>query len=460
MRRIDLTKTGKAINARRWDVVVLGSARPGLFAAAKLTMLGLRVLVVEGNTSEAGESLLREPFFFGSPTGSPLDEALTACGIGRHERPGLERSEISYQVLTENARINVGHPMRCASEWVAYGLLEQKESVALVGELDSAGRAEATALTTQAIVTPARRARPSRSTSSSGIRGLPSGIQSVGQGLERFFQAQFEIFASDPASLTPECKARILGRALSGGGYFNLPGISLVRIVRKRISKVLGEFRQISEPFELVNAGSHPGILLKDRGEALLGRVLLINTPLGCLAECLASWNLPVPSGLANKPLPEFRQLALSFRGRKDRLPQAMHPRAVLATNRLPRAVAISLFPSTETENHFDLTAQLTVRTDSNLPNISREIEEAIQDSFPFSHSELECVGRTAQPGWDNPFDMETGQNRQGWPSPVEIRFRGRQPVYALPAYGLGGLGVEGEAVLGWRTAEAVAPKP
>ena len=137
-----------------------------------------------------------------------------------------------------------------------------------------------------------------------------------------------------------------------------------------------------------------------------------------------------------------------------------MHPRAILATSRLPRAVAISLFPSRKTENHIDLTAQLTVRTDSNLLNISIEVEEAIQDFFSFSQSKIECVGRTTQSGWDNPFDMETDRKQQGWPSPVEIRFEGRQPVYAVPAYGLGGLGVEGEAVLGWRTAEAVAPKP
>ena len=99
MRKIDLTSKGKGINARRWDVVVLGSARPGLFAAARFTTLGLRVLVLEEKTPATDDALIQEPFFFGSPNGSPLDKALTACGIGRLERRGCAFSDCSQRSI-------------------------------------------------------------------------------------------------------------------------------------------------------------------------------------------------------------------------------------------------------------------------------------------------------------------------------------------------------------------------
>lgn len=460
MRKIDLTSKGKGINARRWDVVVLGSARPGLFAAARFTTLGLRVLVLEEKTPATDDALIQEPFFFGSPNGSPLDKALTACGIGRLERRGLENTELTYQVITKKARIDVGKPMRCASDWVAYGISEREESEELVRELDIAGRAEAEALTTQNIVRAARRGTPSRFKPSTGIRGLPSTVRNVGVELERFFQAQLEIFATDPATLAPEIKSRILGRALSTGGYFNIPGVSLIEMVRKRISKVLGEFREAKGPFELVSAAGHPGILLKERDEALLGRVLLINTPAGHLGRCLKAWDLPVPKVLAEKPLAYFRYHTLNFHVPKERIPEAMHPRAILDSRRLPRAVAISVFPSKENDKYVDLTAQLLTRMDADVQNISIVVEEEIQRFFSFSGKKLESVGHKTQNVWDRPFDIETERNQQNWPNPIQIRVQRRQPIYALPTHGLDGLGAEGEAVLGWRTAEAIAPRP
>ena len=49
--------------ARRWDVVVLGGALPGLVAAVRRGMAQLRVLVVEEESAARAPVLSREPFF-------------------------------------------------------------------------------------------------------------------------------------------------------------------------------------------------------------------------------------------------------------------------------------------------------------------------------------------------------------------------------------------------------------
>jgi flavin-dependent dehydrogenase len=63
MRSITLDGPDGRLWARRWDVLVLGSALPGLVAAVRLGMAGARVLVVGEEAAARTPPLLLEPFY-------------------------------------------------------------------------------------------------------------------------------------------------------------------------------------------------------------------------------------------------------------------------------------------------------------------------------------------------------------------------------------------------------------
>ena len=71
MRSVTPSGARSRLRARRWDVVVLGSALPGLIAAVRLAMGRLRVLIVEEEVAARQPATVREPFFLaGSASGS------------------------------------------------------------------------------------------------------------------------------------------------------------------------------------------------------------------------------------------------------------------------------------------------------------------------------------------------------------------------------------------------------
>ena len=459
MRRLSLRGVSSGLRARRWDVVILGSAPPGLFAGARFATLGLRVLIVEEEGPSRDEPLLREPFFFGCSGGSPLDEALKAGGITPVDRRGLEASDIAYQVILENARIDVAGVARCADDWVAYGLAKPDEARALARELDVAGRAEAEALLSEAPVRPPPKRSPARIPTQPGLRGLPAGIHDVDADLQRFFEAQVEALSVGAVAPTPECRARLLGAPFGGGGYFARPGLSLTGLLRQRISKVHGEFRQLSGPFELVEIGGHPGLSPQTRDEAWLGRVMILNTPTGRLAQCLSNWEVSVPRGLAGE-IPTRRHLSVLFRGDRQLFPEALHPRAILAAEADGPALALSLFPSQRSPGSTELVARATVADDADLAEEADRVEESLRRFLPFSEGRLARVAQSERGTWDDPEALGEAKPSEGWPSPVSLRLPGRQPIYALPRAGFGGLGLDGDAILGWRGAEALAPSP
>ena len=68
MRELSLDGPDGRLRARRWDVLMLGGAIPGLVAAVRLGMAGARVLVVGSENSSNTQALVRVANAKGTPS--------------------------------------------------------------------------------------------------------------------------------------------------------------------------------------------------------------------------------------------------------------------------------------------------------------------------------------------------------------------------------------------------------
>ncbi len=458
MRRLSLRGTAGSWRARRWDVLILGSALPGWFAAARLGSLGLRVLIVEEDAPNREFPLLNEPFFSSCPSGGPLDEALKACGVTPVDRRGLESSPVTYQVLLDEARIDIGHPNATVDDLVAYGVAKPDEARALMRELDDAVKGQSRALLTGNWVRASSRRGAGRSSASPQLPPAPGALRTLSPDLAAFVSAQID--AQSLIQLAgQESDARHLCAGLGGGVYFGRPGTSLLGLLQKRVERVHGEVRRLSGSFELVEVGGHPGIALRASGEAWLGRALVINTPVPNVMRALEDWGSTLPRGFEDGPLGP-QQVAVIFQGDAELFPEALAARSILATRRAPVPLALSLFPSERAPGATLLHARGLFPADAETGPIADEIEGAIRDFFPFCEDRLERVAYSRPSVWDTPGAIEQTPDTPRLPAATELRIPGKLPVFALRRGRLGGLGVEGDALLGWRGADAVAPTP
>ena len=61
------------------------------------------------------------------------------------------------------------------------------------------------------------------------------------------------------------------------------------------------------------------------------------------------------------------------------------------------------------------------------------------------------------RPRWDDDNWLEDPPRKLGWPTQVPLRVSSRPPVYRLDRSEIGGLGLEGDLLLGWRGGDAIA---
>ena len=214
----DLPASGRShLRARRWDVLVLGGALPGLVAAARLCMAGQRVLVIEEEAAAQTFEPLREPFLLTGAVGQGLlAGVLRDLNVPLIELRRLEQSPLAFQVVTPDARIDVGSPTRTAEELVAWGLAKPEEARDLTRGLEAAARAECEAMLSAPLVRDARRSARARLRGARGgdspadtalpvgpvaqrhPRGLPEAVLHAGPSLTRAFAAQVRVLASNP----------------------------------------------------------------------------------------------------------------------------------------------------------------------------------------------------------------------------------------------------------------------
>ncbi len=464
MRGIGAPSQTAGLRARRWDAIVLGTALPGLVAAARLGMDGQRVLVVEEEGAARAPSALREPFLLsGAAAGGVLDTCLRTLTVPLIDRKKLEPDALSYQLVLPEARIDVGDPQTTAEELACWGLAKAEEARDLVRALLDAASAERVAMLEAAVVRAGGLRALARGASTPRAarhgRGLPLEVASPSPALVPFLDAQVRALSGlAEAAPPPEARARLLGSALEGGAGFASAAEGQLRgLLRRRIQALFGEFRAISGRFELVEMGNAPGITVEGSQDVWLGRVMLLNAPRASLAAALAEGPGGAPAFLGG-PAPTRRRVSVLLRGRRSTLPEGM-ARRVIHVPDLARpldganVLTLSVHPAQAGGDAVDLVAAATVPA-GDVGLAEDALEGAVRGLMPFSEGSLRRE-RSPAVRWDEDCPGDPGLG-EGWPGDVEIRVSSRPPIYLLPREGVASLGFEGDLLLGWRAGDAI----
>ncbi|MDJ0787166.1 MAG: FAD-binding protein [Myxococcota bacterium] len=457
--------------ARRWDVLVLGGALPGLVAAIRLAREGARVLVAEEEGATRGLSILREPFLLPGPSSAGvLDACLEALGVGLRERRAFETRPLSHQVILPDARIDVGPGVRTAAEWVAWGLAKPEAARDLARGLEEAARAEIAAMLKSPVVRPPRRLARLKTPAAGAaaadpmrhLRGLPGELLEATPELAPVLAAELRALGDHAgAAPSPEARARLLGAALLGGGTFHEKGLGLRALLRERLQALHGEFRGLDAPFEFVRLGEHPGIARRGPGDAWLGRLVLVNAPPARLAAALESFDAPVPGFLKDAPAITHRRLKIHLRALREVVPEGMAERAILVGDPAepdgPGTVALSWHASQRGTRYREAVARVVVPDEPDAwEDAAERVETALARLMPFSANRFKRAPLADPPLWDDEGALADPDPGSAWPAPAPLR-AARDSVFVVPREAHAALGTEGDLLLGWRLGDALA---
>ena len=471
MRGLPEAETRPTTRIRRWDAVVLGTALPGLVAAARLGMHGARVLVLEEAAAARRPDLLREPFWMG---GVDRDGVLGAClrslRVPLIDQRRIEPDPVAFQIVLPQARLDVGDPLLTVDEWVAWGLAEPEEASAIATALAEAADAERDAMLHAGVVHAPRRigrrpasgaAEPAGEARPVRARGLPPELDTAPPRVAALLAAQARALSNlGSAQPSAEAGAHLLGVPFGGSASVRGGG-SLRDVLRRRIESLYGEFRALPAGFRLVAANGQPGVApdaAGESGEVWVGRAFVFNAPRAALAAAVAQQ--PVPDAL-DAPAPVRRRLSVHLRVARELVPESMAPRVVIVGDESQppegtNLVTLRRFPSASAQAPIDLVAQALLPVDEAAPGVREaEVMARVAALLPFAAERLERVGGAA-PAWDDDAllsDPEGG----GWPAEAELRLPTRQPIYTLERGPLASLGFEGDLLLGWRGGDAIA---
>lgn len=470
----------EAPRARRWDALVLGSGLAALVAAARISAAGQRVLVVEEEARATLAPALKEPFFLaGLRDQGMLDATLRALTVPLIDRRRIGNERLAYQVLADPVRLDVGQPLATADELVAWGLAKPDEAQQLVRRLVEAAEAERALLYEAPFVRTGRRASgavtlppggfPPTPDGGMGRRGLPAEVTAAQGALARVIAAQIRALSNAASeTVSPEAKARLLGLGLAGGAGFADDPPWLVDLFRKRVTSLYGDMRIVSGDFELVQVAGQPGIRVSRTGEIWLGRCLILGAASTALRDAYGDDPLRPPPTVLDRPGPRAYRGAFLFRVPTRVLPEGMGARVILPGTDLAdgtptRTAAVTAFPCQTHPSHVDLVARAVLpdatpeTLEDRLAILRGDLAERLRALMPFCGDELVWIDYE-RPIWDSDDGwLESASAGQGWPADIDLRRSTRPTVYGLDRAAAGGLGLEGDLLLGWRGGDAIA---
>jgi hypothetical protein len=352
---------------------------------------------------------------------------------------------------------------------VSWGLAKPELARDAVRGLESAAHAEAEALLEATLIrrgvrrTPARPAQAAARPGGRHLRGLPAALSRPEPALARFLDVQVRALAQlASAQPSPEARARLLGAPLEGGVQF-APGRGVRALLRRRLEQVHGEVRVATPPFELVEIDGHPGIALWRQRDAWIGRALVLNAPLARLAALFERADAAVPEYL-RQPGPTRRRTGVQMRAARELLPEPMCDRLIVVEEDGADPILVAVHPVDREPRHVDVTVIQAVEDGADLPAAHDRLEAVARKLLPFSERRAVRVAEAPRPVWDDELALgDPAGGGGGWPTEVEIRVATRAPVFALAREELGGLGAEGDLLLGWQAGDTIAaalPKP
>jgi hypothetical protein len=468
-----LPPVGSTFRVRRWDAVILGSALPGLVAAIRLGMRGLRVLILEEDAAAVAFPGMREPFMMaGNGSDGMLGFCLKELGIPLIDRRRIRTAFPAYQVALPRARVDVGDADRTAEELEAWNLSAEATARELVASLLEGSEAQRRAFLAAEFCTGSRRmprlsrraAAPPRESefqSQSSDRSADPVGRAVAESssLEAFCDAQLRAL-SDFAEIEPptNVRTRLLGAALGGAAEIAEGHRWLRDLLDQRIGSLHGEIRQLRGAFRLVSAGNQPAIELERMPEVCAGRALLINAPLPALRDVVSKGsNLELLKG----PDASHRRLSVHLRGPRRALPNGMASRVIRIGDLTKRVsgtnlIRLRVFENPEGRDPVDLVASAVVPIDATVETVRDEIESGVASLFPLGREGWVRVD-SQLPIWDRDEFLADPQGERSWPAGVSLRPISRTPAYVLDRWKLAALGFEGDLLLGWRAGDAIA---
>lgn len=476
MRGLPAISSTETFRVRRWDAVILGGALPGLIAASRLARRGCRVLVLEEAGAARGFAGLREPFLVtGAEPEGVLGTCFEALGIPLIERRRFAAEEIALQVAMPDARVDIGLLQRTADELTAWGLAKPEPARALLLALETAARAEREAMLRSPIVrrgvrpTAPAPGRPGSGTdggerSRATRRGLPAELGAASEPVRRMFGAALRALSNlGAAPPSDAASARLLGGLLAGGTVQGGTDGWLRGLMRRRAESLFTEFREVDGPIRFVSVAGQPGVAVGGSDEIWAGRALVLNAPRAALADALDQ--SPVPAFLDVPPV-RRRRVWMHWRAARGLLPECMSDRVVCtpdpaaSTGRIG-AVALRVFRGAAGRDRVDLLASTVgpMETDGSGADTKRmeaQIEATVRTLLPLAGDGLERIP-VVEPLWDSDSLLADPQGDETWPAEVDLRLTSRPAVYALDRAWVGGLGFEGDVLLGWRGGDAIA---
>jgi len=456
MRGFPSIASSETYRVRRWDVLMLGSALPGLIAAVRLGQRGLRVLVLEERTA-TGDELWREPFLLvDAESHGLLAECLRAMGIALIDQRRFVAEEVALQVCDGERRVDLGRTSHTADEWASWGLASRDDARRLASALDEAAQAERAALLEPTSLRVARRAREALTPARrhAPVRGWPSVLAEAPRALRSLLDAPVRALSNlGDREPSPEARARLIGGLLRGGVAMSGGDGYLRGLLRRRIATLYGEFRALDGGFRLVSVQNQPGIAVGRSREICTGRALLVNAPAAAIATAADE---PLPSPLEAQPI-RWRRHKVLYHGPREQIPPSMADRVVWRSADENEIVALRVFRGRGRAAGLDLLASVVVPV-ADEPAVQRaelRIEAALRDLLPFSEGALE---RRPLPElrWDTDALLADPAGA-AWPEEPELRLCSRPAVYGLDRASVAGLGSEGEVWLGWRAGDAIA---
>jgi hypothetical protein len=291
-------------------------------------------------------------------------------------------------------------------------------------------------------------------------RGLPAEVRDLPPRLTTLLAAQVRVLSNlGSASPSPEALARLLGMSQEGSALFAGGEYWLHALLRRRIETLFGEFRKLPDSFRLISVSNQPGVALEDSWEAWCGRVLILNAPRTALAKAVTQD--PVPA-LLDAPAPTRRRLQIHLRSRRSMLPAGMS-RRVIAVGSPERpvdgtnVVSLRVFPNDRRDDSVDLVASAVIAADeSDVAAREDEIQAGVAALMPFAAEALVRQPIIA-PRWDRDDWLFDPAASAGWPATCNVRVSSKAPTYVLDRAAVGGLGFEGDVLLGWRTGDCIA---
>ena len=462
--------SSEAPRARRWDALILGSGVAALVAAARIGATGQRVLVVEEEARTKLPPALREPFFLtGLRDEGILDACLRTLAVPLIDRRRLASERLAYQIAADPFRLDIGQPIVTAEELVNWGLAKPDAAQTLIRRLIEASEIERRILLESAFVRIGRRVGVIRPSAAIGNhkRGMPGDATSAEGMLRHVLEAQIRSLSnSGPHAPSPEAQARLLGLGLAGGVGFSGDPPWLLDLLRKRVTSLYGDFRTLSSDFEMVSVSGQPGIRISGSGEIWLGRALVLGAPASALRDCLDADPMhPAPNFLERVSARSYRGVFL-YRVPVSVLPEGMSARIILPGPDPAEdggTVTVTAFPSQTHPGHVDLVARSVVPVDEparlsgRLKAMGQTIARRLEALMPFCGDRLLTIEVTS-PRWDSDDGwLEDARPGSGWPAEIDLRLSTRSPIYHLDRAGAGGLGLEGDLLLGWRGGDAIA---